>query len=118
MSDLKTAHPILEMYPGESQVGAWDCRQLLRDGVLIDSVTSITEQTTSVLTWSNEAKNSGAETIRGDTVAIGKAVLAKVAVDGSADPGEYHSVLTLATDSTPAGAPKGRITIRVLDPEA
>lgn len=115
MDDPTTAFPIINCYPGKSVTAVFDMRAFLRSGVLVDTVTGITEVTSSDLTWSDEAKNGSNVTLEDGTVlSAGQAIVAKVAVASSASTGKKYSLIDWTTDDTPSSSPPARVIVNVL----
>lgn len=100
MSGTAKQRPI--MVSGETRNGKVSFVDLLDSGESLTGTPTVVEVTTSELTISNAAVNTAEETINGETVAIGKAVLFKVTDGGSGDLATYTLRITVSTDATPA----------------
>ena len=90
-----------EAVVGETNLHSVSFDGVLDSGELIASVTSVTEESTSDLTISNEAVNAAALIVNDVSVAIGKAIQFKVVGFAVAN-SPYTLKMIVVTDSTPA----------------
>ena len=85
----------------------------LDTGELLTGTPTVAEQTTSDLTFSNEAVSTAALTINDTSVPLGEAVQFKV-TGGTVANSPYTIVISCATDSSPAQTLYGTIIMNVV----
>jgi len=86
--------------PGDTEAGAVNFVNQLRESELLTGTPTAEEQTTSALTLSNVGLNSGSVEIAGVTAAANQAIT--FSVSGGSSSTLYSIKVTCGTDSTPA----------------
>lgn len=97
-----TAEQVYSMTTGEVRTVAAHFLDKLGSNELLTGTPTVAEQTTSVLTLDNKRVNTGALTVLGRTVAVGKAVQFRITASGATAGTEYTIKITCGTDATPA----------------
>lgn len=90
-----------EISEGDTRSAKIDYRKDLDSGELLTGTPTVVEQDTSDLTISNVAVSTTTETVKGETVAIGQAVVWTV-TGGLESNSPYLIRVTTSTDASPA----------------
>lgn len=101
------------IYDGETRLASVSFVGLLDDGELLSGTPTVTEITSSDLTFANEALNSSAKIINKKSVAANKAVVFKIT--GFVAGETYTIEITSGTDSSPAQTLKIKASFIVID---
>ena len=100
MDGLVYLDQVRQLSVGDVDVVGINCTDYLDSGELLTGTPTITEITTSDLTFANQAVSTTALTIDGATVAIGMAIQFKVS--GQQAGKKYKVKYSCGTDATPA----------------